>query len=335
MANKIKKAVFLTGAAARISQEVALFDKLVEKKGLTISQDDTILAGFSSGSLNLLALNGCFRNNNPLSWEKDYKEGVLFPLKDSDVFTKKKEKGLHILNTDPLRKTLNGFLGKQGVSWVADLPFQSYVMTFSYRRMKTQWVTNIAGEDNNLFLSDVFMASTAIPIVFPWQEIASKEGVKRDFPKGHFADGGTGGTFKRFEDHFGTYLQEQGAIEDLYIISPMRQSGTAEKEDETIVQALKDGDFGDDLKDKLKDFASSISYKTFFKFLEELQEWNAEHKLIGNVYVNIPRLPQNFGILDFNQEKEQYDAICNWVDVNPNDFCVPLATFIKNNPEEK
>ena len=332
MASKIKQAVFLTGAAARISQEVALFDKLVEQKGLKISQDDTLLAGFSSGSLNLLALNGCFRNDNPISWEKDYKQGILFPLKNADVFTKKKKPGLHILETTPLRKTLDGFLGEQGVSWGSDLPFQSYVMTFSYRDRATQWITNIGGENNNLFLSDVFMASTAIPIVFPWQKIANREGTRRNFPEGHFADGGTHGTFDLFEQHFGAFLQKQGGIEDMYIISPMRQSGTEEESNETMAEALKDGDFGEDIKDKLKRFLASISYKTFYKFLVALQEWNNEHKLIGNIYVNIPRLPENFGILDFNQEKEQYDAICNWVDENPADFCMPLDAFITKNP---
>lgn len=332
MASKIKKAVFLTGAAARISQEVALFDKLVEQKGLTISQDDTLLAGFSSGSLNLLALNGCFRNDNPISWDKDYKEGILFPLKDADVFTKKKNKGLHILDTAPLRKTLNGFIAKQSISWVEDLPFDSYIMSFSYRVRKTQWITNIAGEDSNLFLSDVFMASTAIPVVFPWQEISNKEGTDRDFPKGHFADGGTGGAFKRFEDHYGEFLQKQGAIEDMYIISPMREAGT--EENDTLIEAVKDGVFGDDIKDKVGDFAASISFKAFFKFLKKLQKWNNKYKLIGNVYVNIPRLPKNFGILDFNQEKEQYDAICNWVDQNPDEFCVPLNEFINKHKND-
>ena len=53
MTQPLTKAVLLTGAAARISQEVALFDQLQAMKGLTVSQDDTLLAGFSSGSLNL------------------------------------------------------------------------------------------------------------------------------------------------------------------------------------------------------------------------------------------------------------------------------------------
>ncbi len=63
-----KNLIMVTGAAARISQEVACIDKLRSEKGLRISQKDTMLAGFSSGSLNLLALNACFRDKAPLSW---------------------------------------------------------------------------------------------------------------------------------------------------------------------------------------------------------------------------------------------------------------------------
>ena len=42
-----KNLIMVTGAAARISQEVACIDKLRSEKGLRISQKDTMLAGFS------------------------------------------------------------------------------------------------------------------------------------------------------------------------------------------------------------------------------------------------------------------------------------------------
>lgn len=56
----VKNGIFLTGAAARISQEVAVLDILMAD-GLEINQDKTLLVGYSSGAMNLLALNGCFR----------------------------------------------------------------------------------------------------------------------------------------------------------------------------------------------------------------------------------------------------------------------------------
>jgi predicted esterase len=79
---KFKKAIMLTGAAARISQEVALFDKLQERSAnpLQIDEQDTFLAGFSSGSLNLAALNACFRKDAPLGWKSYYQETILFKV---------------------------------------------------------------------------------------------------------------------------------------------------------------------------------------------------------------------------------------------------------------
>lgn len=331
----ITKAIFLTGAAARISQEVALLDKLMEQKGLTISQDDTLLAGFSSGSLNLLALNGCFRNESPLSWNQDYKEGILFSLKNDDVFVKNTGGGLHIFDTSPLRKTLNGFLTKQGISAVKDFPFQSNVLTFSDKLfdMQTCWATNIAGAQNGLVLSDLFMASTAIPIVFPSQEIGNVSGSDRNFPDGHFSDGGTGGTFKNFQQHFGAWVLQQGGLDTMHIISPMRESGTAEQEG--LVQELETQGVKAGAEEELGKIAANISFGTFFKFLEELQQWNTENNgAIKNIYVNIPRLADNFGILDFTREEEQYTTVCNWVDANPGDFAVPLDTFIQTHQGE-
>lgn len=333
MSQSFSKAVFLTGAAARISQEVALLDQLIAQTNLKIDQNDTLLAGFSSGSLNLLGINGCFRANSPLDWDKDYKEGILWGLQDGDVYVKDTDKlKLHIFDTTPLRNTLNAFLQKQGVTQVSDLPFQSYVITFSDHVFKTQWATNIAEAQNSLLLSDLFMASTAIPIVFPWQEIGNV-GATRNFPSGHFSDGGTGGTFKHFEDYFGQLVLQQGGLDELYLISPMRQDGTAEAQE--MHTAFSSGEFKDGLKDALDKFAATISFGTFFKFLAELDAWNdANHGAIKNISVNIPRMANNFGILDFSKEKAQYDATVAWVQANPSDFNVPLKEFIaKNNPK--
>jgi hypothetical protein len=46
MENKKNTAVLLTGAAARISQEVAILDALMDRKNLRLSPEDVYLAGF-------------------------------------------------------------------------------------------------------------------------------------------------------------------------------------------------------------------------------------------------------------------------------------------------
>ncbi len=81
------KAVFLTGAAARISQEVAILDLLMERavNPLTLSPADTLITGFSSGGLNVSAINasvsnGEFDKDKWVSW-RDF----LFDIKNENI----------------------------------------------------------------------------------------------------------------------------------------------------------------------------------------------------------------------------------------------------------
>lgn len=317
----------LTGAAARISQEVACIDKLIATKGLKISQENTMLAGFSSGSLNLLALNSCFRDTNPLSWDTDYKQNLLWTLTDNKVF---KHGGLHlsILDTTPLRNTLNGFLTEGGFNTFGDLPFESFVLTLSDHTHTTEWANNfLATNQKVLNASDLFMSSTAIPVVFPWQKIDDTNSALRNFPEGHFNDGGTQGQFKNFENSIGAYVLANGPFESLDIISPMREAGTAMQA--ALEEGLKRIGIKDFVKDKLGELAAGISFNAFMTFLKSIQAWQAQNgPLAKSISVNIPRLDTNYGILDFNQEEAQYNAICQWIDENPGEFAVPLDEFV-------
>ncbi|NOQ72145.1 MAG: hypothetical protein GQ574_09095 [Crocinitomix sp.] len=322
-----KNLIMVTGAAARISQEVACIDKLRSEKGMRISQKDTILAGFSSGSVNLLALNSCFRDNAPLNWDTDYKANLLWTLTNDQIF---KHGGLHLslLNTDPFRDTLNGFLAKAGLSTFGDLPFESYVLTLSDHAHNTEWANNFESTNQGaLIASDLFMASTAIPVIFPWQKIGDTNSSLRNFPKGHFSDGGTKGQFINFEDTIGAYVLENGPFESIDIISPMRESGTdAQAELEEGLKAIGIKEF---VKDKLGNFAAGHSFGAFLTFLEAIQAWQAKNgPLAHSISVNIPELAKNFGILDFNVEQAEYNLVIDWIDANPNDFAVPLDEFV-------
>ncbi|MDH4472775.1 MAG: hypothetical protein QE487_09205 [Fluviicola sp.] len=329
MASNNKNLIMITGAAARISQEVACIDKLISEKGLKISQENTILAGFSSGSLNLLALNACFRDNNPLSWDNDYKANLLWTLTNDKVF---KHGGLHLslLDTAPLRQTLNGFLGQAGFTTLGDLPFQSFVLTLSDQAKTTEWANNFLPTNQKVLdASDLFMASTAIPVVFPWQKIGDTNSSLRNFPGGDFNDGGTQGQFKNFEDTIGAYVLANGPFESIDIISPMRESGTTEEAQ--LEEGLTRIGIKEFLKDKLSELAAGISFDAFLTFLTNIQAWQSKNgPLAQSITVNIPRLATNYGILDFNNEQAEYTAICQWIDANPTEFAVPLDEFVSS-----
>jgi len=324
MTNNSKNAVLLTGAAARISQEVAILDKLMEHKGLKLNENQTVLSGFSSGSMNLLAINACFRKKRPLDWDAYYKQKVLFSLKTEDVFKAK----FPPFDTRPLLNTLNKFLIDMYSTVLCELSFHSYIPVFSRQVFETLWASSRDEGQKHLFLSDILMASTAIPFVFPCQEIECETGYTSNFPGGKFNDGGTEGTFSRFEDYLGAYVAKNGPFENLYIISPMR-----EKSQEEHILMLNDihRRYGSKPEHReLKSFLSQISMKTFVKFLERLEKWETLNgPMAQNIYVSIPEMDENFPLLDFSKEEKQYKEVCHWLEHHPDKLAIPLAGFLE------
>ena len=324
MTSPLKTAVLLTGAAARISQEVALFDRLRKDSGLTVKQDETLLAGFSSGSLNLAAINACFRATDPLDWETYYKQGLLFPLTNEEVYKITRLP----LDTSPLRVTLQNFLDAMNCHRVGDLPFYSYILTFSYAApWETLWACSRDDMQYYLNLTDMFMASTAIPLVFPSQEIHCEEGYNTDFPGGRYADGGTGGTFKRFGDYLGEYVSQNEPFKDIFIISPMRQ--TAKEEKDSISSFLHEDDKSEGLIDELNNIFETISMRGFVKFLKLLNKARYNGKPIAeNIYVSIPFMTENYPIMNFDLQEEQYNAVDAWITDNPDRLAIPINDFL-------
>ncbi|MBN1924717.1 MAG: patatin-like phospholipase family protein [Prolixibacteraceae bacterium] len=321
----MKNALLLTGAAARISQEVAIIDKLIEYHELNIDEDNTMFAGFSSGALNIAALNSCFRKNNPLEWNKYYKNEILFNIRNDDVFKKIK---FIPLDTIPLRKTIDNFILKAGIKTLGELPFQSYILAFWYRRLKTVWAYSENFKHKALDLSDVMMATTAIPIIFPDQTISSNEKINSSFLKGSFGDGGAGGTFKRFEYYLKKYYKQNGKLDNIYIISPMRELSHDDYQD--LYNMMPSFEM---LKLKLKEvkllriFLGMISQNGFDTFIKRFYKWTRKKQIANNIYVCIPRLPQNYPILNFGLQKEQYKSVCEWIDNNRDTFTISLEKY--------
>jgi hypothetical protein len=350
MTQSLTKAVLLTGAAARISQEVAMLDQLMDWKEppvnglpLTLSQDDTLLAGFSSGSLNLAAINACFSSGSQLGWDTYYKQQVLFPLRNKDVYKINLPLQIPLLSTDPLRVTLTNFLAAMNCKEPKDLPFYSYILTCSLpslRKRKTMWLCSQTEEDYDLNLADVFMSSTAIPIVFPSQRIHYFDNPSQLFPGYPFVDGGTLGTFDQFGNNLGEYVNQNQPFETLYIISPMREKAEVERIalrnylEEINMEISKERKIlvriEEDMMVKIVENMENVSLNTFLKFLTALNNWrsNDNQPMATNIYVSIPSMAENFGILNFNKEQEQYQAVLDWGADHKDKIAVPIQQYI-------
>lgn len=322
----MEQGILLTGAAARISQEVALLDGLGKQEGLKIDHSTTYLAGFSSGSLNVAAINGCFGPEAKLNWDMDYKEGILFPLENSQVF----KRGFKLpWDTSPLRKTLEGFLDSEhaDLHTMKDLSFHSHILAYSSKNKTTCWADSLNSVNRNILLADLLMASTAIPILFPPQEIHA-EPEPTGLPSGEYMDGGTRGIFDGFETVLKSLTQSQGPFDNLYIISPMRYDESTEVE---LNQHLLPEIFDDKSLEELKLTFGSISQAMFVRFLKKLKTFNegSGTHVADNVYVSIPSLSKNFPLLDFNQQKAQYSATMDWIDAHPSQLATSLDEYLR------
>ncbi|MFA9391926.1 MAG: patatin-like phospholipase family protein [Prolixibacteraceae bacterium] len=323
----MKNALFLTGAAARISQEVAILDKLQELHGLEITEKNTMLAGFSSGALNITALNACFRTKNPLSWNNYYKEEILFKITSKKVYQRKK---FIPLDTTPLQKTIGGFLADSNMSTLNNFSFQTFILAFSYLRLSTLWVSNLYNRHQTIKLLDLMMATTAIPILFPDQNIRNDEAKHNKYLRGRFADGGAGGSFKRFEYHIKKYLRQNEQLDKIYIISPMRE--VTDSDYDELYQMIPSVEiFKMELKDirLLKLFLEMISQNGFDTFIKRFYKWTKKRNIANEIYICIPQMKSNYPILNFNKQREQYEDVCTWADQNPQQLAIPIGEYVK------
>lgn len=323
----MKNALLLTGAAARISQEVALIDKLIELKGLEIKPGKTMLAGFSSGALNIGAINSCFKPDNPLSWDEYFKKEILFKLKTSNVYKKKKRIPLSTL---PLRNLLTDFLSNAGLKKIDDCVFDSYILAFSIWRLTTVWASNTYNRHGGIDLVDLLMATSAIPLIFPDQNIGTNIKRNKRFVRGSFVDGGTGGSFKRFEKHLKKYVRQNGKFEDMYIISPMRQVSNEDFDElDKIIPSSEL--FKINAKDLriLKVFLDMISQNGFDNFVKRLHKWHKRNNIANHIYICIPGMSDNYPLLNFDKQEQQYLSVCQWVDEHPDKLAIPLNEYVK------
>jgi hypothetical protein len=84
-------------------------------------------------------------------------------------------------------------------------------------------------------------------------------------------------------------------------------------------------------REVVTDYLDKLLFRTFCKFLQRLDAWNEVNGLMAdNIYVCIPEMKENFPLLDFSNQEEQYNAVCDWVDENPTQLKRPLKDFLRD-----
>jgi predicted acylesterase/phospholipase RssA len=297
-------AIILTGAAARIPQQVALLEEL-DKRGLL--KNVVFISGVSAGALNSVALNGIL--SNKVTWD-EYKN-ILFALKDSNIFI---QEGKKIpFNTSPVRALFKSLVeDKLGYHCIGDLPYTTsisitYLEGVLLKKIVYRMCSRKINEesDTTLCLIDIMRASSAIPFIFPPVKI---ENVKT-IPDVEYIDGGVGDdrvpyhALLEFEKYRGI------GVEKVYIISRKIDSTCTIGEELTGLGLNEKGRF-----DNLNISLDAIRQKGLIKSLESFVKDAPE--LAPLSYVWIPDFKPDFLLFHFDNFKEQYDVTSKWAKDN-------------------
>ncbi|HQN93028.1 MAG TPA: hypothetical protein PLQ09_02845 [Prolixibacteraceae bacterium] len=316
---KYKTAVVFTGSGGSFSQETAIVDQLIKTGKIQLNEDTTLLIGSGSGALNLVAINACFRKDNPCSWDNFFKNKFIPSIADNETFIKVDP--IHWI-TLPQRKKYNELLQEAGFSTISDLPFDSIILTSVVNENKTKWINSRAKKERELNLDDILMASSAIPVIFPPHQLNSNtESVHSKFLGAHY-EGSTCGLLNKFKKQLGKIILEHGPFEQIFILSPKRlfDYSPVIHHDLSMMIAQE--------KYQFNQFLNHISLHSFLTFLIKLQKNNSKNRLAKTISVSIPEMDQNVGLLDYTDQYDKYVMVKNWFEKNPDRLAIDISAYI-------
>jgi predicted acylesterase/phospholipase RssA len=258
--------------------------------------------GTSAGSLCTVALSAVVQTQDGMSQHpftfQDLKDMVfnltvgsvidITPYGIYKILTYNVKEG-YLLDTTPLRNMLITYLSKMGYKFMKDL----YIPTcISAVDSITGLPVRFCSDDpstQNLLIVDVVMASAAMPVVFPSQQIPG-------FGNTSFVDGGVG------IDMIPTDAAYQRNLDEVYLITRQWELNNAQ----SLPNALKDIKI---LSNAITTF-NNLLQASFFSGLS-----TAAAARIPS-YSYIPVLSVDFGVLDFDQGKLMYEITRNWTRTN-------------------
>jgi predicted acylesterase/phospholipase RssA len=288
-----------SGASARIAQEAALTQALVE--GLTPSGRKIlpdVLAGASAGSLNAVMVNAILDPRKDFDWDF-YTQEFLFPLKNRDIY---RFNGLSmftesaIFDTSPLEELLNRFIvDKMGYRTFGDLYLPTFISAIKRSTGKAVRLNSRNPQHAGLSVVEIVMASSAIPASFPPVRIKGLPGL--------FIDGGTG------RDGIPVEAMKSEKCDELYVISKMRNEQL--KKRDAGLQAHPHVSKG--LIGIAESAILSFDYMQDAVFYCELDRAvDIAVKKKGKAFLYQPVLSKNYPLLNFNTQKEQYAETMAW-----------------------
>lgn len=194
-----------------------------------------------------------------------------------------------LLDNTPLRATLTNHLTRMGYKYMRDLYLPTCISVVDDLTGVPLRICSDNPATRDLLIVDVLMASAAMPVIFPAQQIAN---YVPPFGNGFFIDGGVG------IDMIPTAEAYQRNLDAVYILT--RQWELNNKT--ALPPQLQN----------IKILANTIS--TFEDLLQAAFFSGLSSAATARTasYAYVPVLPVDFGVLDFDSGKAMYDMTYNW-----------------------
>lgn len=307
-------AVIITGAAARITQEMALLEALDNQGRL---ENVTFISGVSSGAINTVMLNAILDDNNDFDWE-DYK-AILLNLSQADVLANN-DNNLPV-DTRPLWSTFDRtFTLELGYETLEDLPVSSAVTATTLDLQGLATASNVP--ELSTFeggLTEVIMASSSFPVAFPAIKIGDNI----------YADGGLQENIPvRVALQY--QLLRDMTFDTVYVVS--YQKNTTMDWDRELDFLGVDRSRKDFLRTGLERAGfdtDQLSGEAFDRNLRELMITNPG--FAEKVFVYIPEIEDlpYYGVFDFESStaNDSYEKVSKWAE---NHFPLPLEDYLSN-----
>lgn len=308
-------ALIITGASARITQQLALIERLDEQGRFN---DLAFISGVSSGAINSILLNGILDPNLDFNFER-YKDIVL-NLSNADVLDNSRN-DLPV-DTRPLWNTFERIITDTlGYDSFDDLPFPTAITSANLDLMELEVSSTISELDQvRGGLIESLMASAAFPIAFP--SIRINDEVYVD-----------GGLVENIPVNVALQYQRLTSIpfDTIYIVT-YQKNATIQWEDELRFLGLS-GFRNDILEVSLEKAGFDTDQQSQQAFLDDLVRIRTNYPdFAGRCYVYEPAIANAsyYGVFDFSSETaiESYNSVRDWAQTNEP---IPLEDFLEQN----
>lgn len=308
-------ALVITGAAARINQQLALIERLEEQEKL---EDLEFIAGVSSGGINAVMLNGILDESNNFGFE-EYKDLIL-NLSNQDVLNNSRN-DLPV-DTRPLWNTFEeGLLESLNYNSFNDLVYPTALTSTNLDLLTIEVSSNVTELDEvGGELVESLMATTSFPIAFP--SIKINDNIYVD-----------GGLVENIPINVALqYQQLRGnPFDTVYIVTYQKNTETRWEEEVDLlgITGLRENI----LELSLRKAGFDTDELSQNGFLDELERIRTNYpQLASRCYIyepNITNAPY-YGVFDFSSATStaSYNSVRNWAQSNDP---ILLSTYLQQN----